>query len=44
VDELKAWPSRPLESTYAIVYFDAVQVKIRDQGLVKNKAVHLAIG
>jgi len=44
LDELKAWQSRPLESTYAIVYFDAVRVKIRDEGLVKNKAVYLAIG
>jgi putative transposase len=44
LDELTAWQSRPLESTYAIVYFDAVRVKIRDEGLVKNKAVYLAIG
>ena len=43
-DELAAWQSRPLESVYAIVYFDAVRVKIRDEGLVRNKAVHLAIG
>lgn len=44
LDELKAWQSRPLDPTYAIVYFDAVRVKIRDEGLVKNKAVYLAIG
>ena len=44
LEELKAWQSRPLESVYAIVYFDAVRVKIRDEGLVKNKAVYLAIG
>lgn len=44
LDELKTWQSRPLESTHAIVYFDAVRVKIRDEGLVKNKAVYLAIG
>ena len=44
LDELAAWQSRPLESVYAIVYFDAVRVKIRDEGLVRNKAVHLAIG
>lgn len=44
LEELKAWQSRPLEPTYAIVYFDAVRVKIRDEGLVKNKAVYLAIG
>lgn len=44
LDELRAWQSRPLEPVYAIVYFDAVRVKIRDEGLVKNKAVYLAIG
>ena len=38
------WQSRPLESTYAIVFFDALRVKIRDEGLVRNKAVYLAIG
>lgn len=44
LEELSEWQSRPLESVYAIVYFDAVRVKIRDEGLVKNKAVYLAIG
>ena len=44
LDELAARQSRPLESVYAIVYFDAVRVKIRDEGLVRNTAVYLAIG
>ena len=44
LDELAAWQSRPLDTVYAIVYFDAVRVKIRDEGLVRNKAVYLAIG
>ncbi|TNF74473.1 MAG: IS256 family transposase [Acidobacteria bacterium] len=44
LEEVKAWQSRPLEPTYAIVYFDALRVKIRDEGLVRNKAVYLAIG
>lgn len=43
-DEVKEWQSRPLESVYSIVYFDAIRVKIRDEGLVRNKAVYLAIG
>jgi putative transposase len=43
-DEANAWQSRPLEPTYAIVYFDALRVKIRDEGAVRNKAVYLAIG
>ncbi len=44
IEEVRAWQSRPLESTYAIVFFDALRVKIRDEGLVRNKAVYLAIG
>lgn len=44
IDEVRSWQSRPLESTYAIVFFDALRVKIRDEGLVRNKAVFLAIG
>jgi len=44
IDEVTAWQSRPLEATYAIVFFDALRVKIRDEGLVRNKAVYLAIG
>jgi putative transposase len=44
LDEVKTWQSRPLESVYAVVYFDALRVKIRDEGTVRNKAVYLAIG
>src|SRR5688572_15176912 len=44
IDEVTAWQARPLEPSYAIVFFDALRVKIRDEGLVKNKAVYLAIG
>ena len=43
-DEVMAWQSRPLEAVYAIVFFDALRVKIRDEGAVRNKAVYLAIG
>lgn len=35
---------RPLEAMYSIVYFDALRLKIRDEGTVKNKAVYLALG
>lgn len=38
------WQNRPLEKMYPIVYFDALRVKIRDDGSVKNKAVYLALG
>jgi putative transposase len=44
LDEVGTWQSRPLEPTYAFVFFDALRVKIRDEGIVRNKAVYLALG
>jgi putative transposase len=44
IEEVTQWQQRPLEATYAIVYFDALRLKIRDEGTVKNKAVYLALG
>jgi putative transposase len=44
LEEVKEWQNRPLEDVYAIVYFDAIRVKVRDEGHVINKAVYLAIG
>ncbi|MDE1182892.1 IS256 family transposase [Paraburkholderia sp.] len=44
LDEVRARQERPLDPVYALVYFDALRVKIRDEGLVRNKAVYLAIG
>src|SRR4029077_11081922 len=43
LDEVKEWQSRPLEALYPIVFFDALRVKVRDEGIVKNKAVHVAL-
>ena len=42
--DLREWQNRPLEELYPIVFFDAIRMKIRDEGTVKNKAVYLAIG
>jgi putative transposase len=44
VEEITAWQSRPLESCYPVVVFDALRVKIRDEGTVRSKAVYLALG
>ena len=44
LEEVSVWQNRPLEPVYAIMYFDALRVKIRDEGLVRNKTVYLAIG
>jgi putative transposase len=42
--EVTAWQNRPLETMYPVVFFDALRVKIRDDGVVRNKAVYLALG
>jgi putative transposase len=44
LDEVATWQARPLEPVYPLVFFDALRVKIRDEGLVRNKAVHIALG
>jgi putative transposase len=44
LDEVTGWQSRPLERMYPVVMFDALRVKIRDEGVVRNKAVYLALG
>jgi putative transposase len=44
VEEVTAWQARPLERVYAVVFFDALRVKIRDEGTVRSKAVYLALG
>lgn len=43
LDEVRAWQTRPLDPLYPVVFFDALRVKIRDEGLVRNKAVYLAL-
>ncbi|MCA6120115.1 transposase [Bradyrhizobium sp. WSM 1738] len=40
---VREWQNRPLEAVYPVVFCDALRVKIRDEGLVKNKAVYLAL-
>jgi len=44
MEEVKAWQSRPLDPLYPIVYLDALYVKMRHEGRVENRAVHVAIG
>ncbi|HLM41253.1 MAG TPA: IS256 family transposase [Microvirga sp.] len=44
LEEIAAWQARPLEAVYPLVFFDALRVKVRDEGLVRNKAVHIALG
>jgi putative transposase len=44
LEEVAAWQARPLEAIYPLIFFDALRVKIRDEGLVRNRAVHIALG
>jgi len=44
LDAVTTWQQRPLAPLYPVVFFDALRVKIRDEGAVKNKAVYLALG
>ena len=43
-DEVLAWQTRPLEALYPVIYLDAIVVKVRDGGHVRNKAAHIAVG
>ncbi len=42
--EVSVWQARPLEPMYPVVFFDALRVKIREDAVVRNKAVYLALG
>jgi len=44
LEEVRAWQSRPLDAVYPILYLDALQVKVKSQGSVRNKAIYLAFG
>src|SRR5205085_6823951 len=44
LEEVAEWQNRPLDALYALVFFDAIRVKVRDEGTVRNKAVYVALG
>lgn len=44
MDEVRDWQGRPLDEVYPIIIFDALRVKICGEGVVRNKAVYLALG
>jgi putative transposase len=43
-EDIVAWQSRPIERVYAVIWLDALMVKVRDEGVVRNKAAYVAIG
>jgi transposase-like protein len=44
MSEVTAWQTRPLEPLYPVIFFDALRVKIREDAVVRNKAIYLALG
>ena len=44
LEEVRAWQSRPLDAVYAVVFLDAIVVKVRDAQVVQNKPAYIAIG
>ena len=44
LEEVTEWQNRPLDQVFPLVFFDAIRVKIRDEGFVRNKAVYVALG
>jgi len=44
LEEVAEWQNRPLDICYLLVFFDAIRIKIRDEGFVRNKAVYIALG
>lgn len=44
LEEVAIWQQRALDAAYPLVFFDAIRVKIRDEGMVRSKAIHIALG
>ena len=44
LEAVAEWQARPLDACYPLVFFDAIRVKIRDEGFVRNKAIYIALG
>jgi putative transposase len=43
IEEIQLWQSRPLAAVYPVIFFDALRVRIRDEGAVRNKGVYIAL-
>nr|BFF05352.1 IS256 family transposase [Brevibacterium otitidis]BFF06096.1 IS256 family transposase [Brevibacterium otitidis] len=44
LDAVMEWQNRALEEFYPVIYLDAIRVKVRDNGQVRPKAAHIAVG
>lgn len=43
MEDITAWQSRPIEPIYPVVFFDPLRVKMREDAVVRNKAIYLAL-
>jgi len=44
LEEVREWQGRPLERLYPMVFLDALRVRVRDEGLVRNKSIYVVLG
>jgi transposase-like protein len=44
IPAIKEWQNRPLESVYPVIWLDAMHFKVRDNGVVKTKAIYSILG
>jgi putative transposase len=44
MEEVRDWQNRPLDTVYPVIFLDALVCKVRENGSVRNKAAHLAVG
>lgn len=44
LDDVATWQKRPLDPVYPLIFLDASWIKIRDEGMVRTKAIHIALG
>ena len=44
LEEVREWQQRPLDRVYPVIFLDALVCKVRENGTVRNKAAHLAVG
>ena len=44
LEQVRDWQARPLDRVYPVIFLDAIICKVRTEGVVRNKAAHLAVG
>jgi len=44
LDDVRAWQSRPIDDCYLVVWIDALVVKVRVDGVVRNRPAYLVLG